>query len=69
MVDKTEPLNETDPKAFMKIVLDPDPEKRAYGLHNFDDMIICETIRYGIVDDPHQLPALTELYDQAVHAG
>ena len=26
-------------------------------------MIISETLRYGVVDDPHQLPALTLLYD------
>ena len=64
MGGKAEPLNEADPKAFMRIVLNPDPEKRAYGLHTFDDMIICETLRYGIVDDPHQLPALTLLYDK-----
>jgi hypothetical protein len=64
MGDAHEPLNVADPKAFMAIVLNPDPEQRAYGLKTFDDVMICETLRYGVVDDPHQLPALTDLYDK-----
>ncbi|MDR6632303.1 hypothetical protein J2X72_001074 [Phyllobacterium sp. 1468] len=56
-------LLEDDPKLFMDIVLNDDPRARMYGLHTFDDAVVCEILRHGIRNDFSELPALVQFYN------
>jgi len=59
-MSKHRPLLIADPKAFMAAVNESDPEKRVRRLHIFDDIMVCEFLRYGIFFD--NLPSLIQLY-------
>jgi hypothetical protein len=58
-----EPLNVTDPAKFMDVLANPDLKQRMSKLHTLDDMVICETLRFGIVNDPRAYQPLIPLYD------
>jgi hypothetical protein len=56
-----------DPKAFMAAVMNDSADKR-YDLlkSNFDDIILCEIIRYGIFSDSAMIGPLAQLYNETV---
>src|SRR5262245_4456476 len=62
--DDTHLLLKANPERFMKAVLTEDPEARVASLSTFDDFMTCEFLRYGIFNDPAQVPELTRLYNE-----
>ena len=60
-------LFEADPKKFMEILMLDDAKKRADALKgNFDDVILCEILRYGIKNDANMIGPLAQLYEKSV---
>ena len=57
-------LLQEDPRAFMDIVKNHDPQVRVNSLHSFDDMMTCEFLRHGIFEDLSELPGLIRLYNE-----
>ena len=57
-------LLKENPRAFMEIVTNPDPQERAQGLHTFDDTMTCEFLRHGIYNDVSEVPGLKQLYNE-----
>jgi hypothetical protein len=53
-----------NPRLFMQAVLNDDPQARVAGLHTFDDFMTCEFLRYGIFNNPSQIPELTRMYNE-----
>jgi hypothetical protein len=64
MSNPAELLLMSDPKLFMAVVHEQDPEKRVRSLHTLDDLMTCEALRHGIVDDHAALPSLIRLYNE-----
>src|SRR6516164_675286 len=64
MSNPAELLLRSDPKLFMAVVHEQDPEKRALSLHALDDLMTCEALRHGIFDDRAALPSLMRFYDE-----
>ena len=60
--DSRQPILLTDPDRFMKIVTTDDPEERIKELGYFDDIALCEIIRYGVYNDEDMVPDLAEFY-------
>src|SRR5688572_20773385 len=56
-------LLQEDPRAFMDIVTNHDPEVRMNSLHTFDDVMTCEFLRHGIFNDASEVPSLKRLYN------
>ena len=62
-------LFQTDLKKFMEILAIDDAEKRLDALKaNFDDVILCEIIRYGMINDAKMIGPLAERYEKSVVA-
>ena len=62
-------LFQADPKKFMEILMLDDAKKRADALKaNFDDIILCEILRYGIFNDANMIGPLAQLYEKSVVA-
>jgi hypothetical protein len=60
-------LFETDPKKFMELLMMDDAKKRFDALKaNFDDIILCEILRYGIFNDAKMIGPLAQLYEKTV---
>jgi hypothetical protein len=64
MTEVPTPLFAADLQAFMEIVANDDPEVRVNSLHTFDDMAVCEMLRYGISHDGTQVPDLMRFYEE-----
>jgi len=57
-------LFETDPKKFMELLMMDDAKKRLDALKaNFDDIILCEILRYGIFNDVKMIGPLAQFYE------
>ena len=53
----------SDPQRFMQLVMTEDFEQRLDGgLKLFDDIFICEILRYGIYNDVRMIPDLQQFY-------
>jgi hypothetical protein len=60
-------LFETDPKKFMELLMMDDAKKRLDALKtNFDDIILCEILRYGIFNDVKMIGPLAQFYEGSV---
>ena len=57
-------LLQEDPRAFMDIVTNHDPQVRVNGLPTFDDIMTCEILRHGIFNDVSAVPSLRRLYNE-----
>lgn len=69
MPDNKPLLFQTDLKKFMEILAIDDAEKRLDALKaNFDDVILCEIIRYGMINDAKMIGPLAERYEKSVVA-
>lgn len=69
MSDEQKLLFLANPELFMELVLVEDPEKRFDGLKgNFDDMALCEIVRYGVYNDPKMIGPLAHFYKEHVCA-
>jgi hypothetical protein len=55
-----------DPRGFMEVVMDNNPNARFNLLHNFVDIAICEIVRYGIFNDEKMIEPLGQFYQQFV---
>lgn len=51
-----------DPKRFMGIVMNDDAQSRFDALGAFDDLAICEIVRYGIRNDEAMIAPLAQFY-------
>jgi hypothetical protein len=56
-------LFKEDPEAFFAIVKNHNAKDRVYGLHTFDDMMVCEMLRCGLFDDPAVRQETNEIYN------
>jgi hypothetical protein len=60
-------LFQSDPKKFMELLMLDDTEKRFDALKaNFDDVVLCEILRYGIFNDAKMIEPLAQLYEKTV---
>ena len=60
-------LFQADPKKFMEFLKIDDANKRRDALKaNFDDVILCEILRYGIFNDTKMIGPLAQLYEESV---
>jgi hypothetical protein len=48
----------------MELVTTDDPEQRFNGFEHFDDIALCEIIRYGVYNDPDMIPGLQQFYSE-----
>jgi hypothetical protein len=56
------PIIRTDPKKFWELVTNPDPNKRIDGASRAADILLCEIVRYGIIQDETYLAEIWEFY-------
>jgi hypothetical protein len=68
-VAERRPLFKTDSEKFWKLFHTNDATERFAGLHWADDILICETLRYGIFNDQSMIEPLRQLYQHFVHNG
>ena len=67
MPENNPTIFETDPERFMEVVGIDEPEARMEAFRgNFDDVIICEIVRYGVFNRPEMIGPLAELYSKGV---
>lgn len=58
----------SDPKRFMELVSTDDAEERFNGFldkdgySNFDDLVLCEVVRYGVNNDQTMISDLSQFY-------
>jgi hypothetical protein len=52
-----------NPSAFMAVVLNDSIEERYATLKTIDDLITCECIRYGYLNDPSLIPNIVTLFN------
>jgi hypothetical protein len=57
-------LFQTDPHRFQQIVTNDDSEERFASLCTLDDLLLCEVIRYGILNKQEMIGPLASLYRQ-----
>jgi hypothetical protein len=55
-----------DPERFMELVTTDDPEKRIDGLRYFDDIALCEIVRYGFYNHQEMIGPLAKFYRRFV---
>ena len=55
-----------DSPGFMQAVMNDDQKARMDLLPNFEDVIICEIVRYGIFNDEKMVPPLRQLYTEVI---
>jgi hypothetical protein len=55
-----------DPRGFMEVVMNHDPEARLNSLKWFVDIAICEIIRYGIFNDERMIQPLAQVYREMI---
>ena len=51
-----------NPKRFMEVLRMEDARERFEALRDFDDVVICEIMRYGVMNEEAMVPPLQELY-------
>lgn len=67
MTDTKPLLFQDDLKKFMEIVMIGESEARFDALKaNFDDVVLCEIVRYGVISDAAMIAPLAELYQSIV---
>lgn len=64
MGQTTELLLTKDPRAFLDVVRNDDPEVRVRTLAAFDDLMTCEILRHGVFRSESELPSLKALYNE-----
>jgi hypothetical protein len=55
-------LFQTDLKRFWEIVMNDDAEARFNALPNFDDLLLCEVVRYGAFNKQEMIGPLASFY-------
>jgi hypothetical protein len=66
MSDERQLLLVTNPTRFMELIHTEDPEARRAGLESFEDLVLCEIIRYGLYNREGMIAPLAKLYRELV---
>lgn len=56
----------SDPKRFMDLVMNDDAKTRLDGFTLFDDIALCEIVRYGIYNDENMISDLSQFYREMI---
>lgn len=62
MSDETDLIFLTDPKRFLEVAANDDNEQRLAALANFDDVVLCEIVRYGLYNREDMIAPLAAFY-------
>ncbi|MDR3468560.1 MAG: hypothetical protein P4M07_21725 [Xanthobacteraceae bacterium] len=55
-------LFQTDPDRFWDVVSNENPKERVAALESIDDMLLCEVLRYGLLNRTEMISPLASLY-------
>ena len=55
-----------DPRGFMEVVMNHDPDARHNALKHFVDIAICEIVRLGVFNDLRMIDPLRQFYRQVI---
>ena len=62
MSDESDLIFLTDPKRFLEVAANDDAEQRLAALANFDDVVLCEIVRYGWYGRADMIAPLAAFY-------
>ena len=57
---------QSDPKRFMDLVMTDDTKARFNGFTLFDDIALCEIVRYGVYNDENMISDLSSFYREMI---